>query len=286
MSIKSKVTDTLKRRKEAKQRRTWTVSTDSRHFKLYKLWRDRGGANPNGYRENFCHYWRVVVLWAPLRYFLYTQYKDKVWLRPSTIIGTALVGFGTLLAALIWPLTFLQVVLTVAGGAAFIALFLGGAYVIEQNQRQIKRFFARVFGPIGKVLSPVGRILDSYILRPGLWFFDWFFLAGPKMHVIAPWSVFVTAVYLGLVIAWPVTVLTATVIALAFLGAVAAVLYLCSVLYEMYSDWSFLRKGKKRNDGIVKLTGAYMISKKHGICPFVEFDQPFDLNVVPQESTA
>lgn len=39
------------------------------HAKLYLYWLATGGMNGPGYKENFCHYWRVVLLWAPRRWF-------------------------------------------------------------------------------------------------------------------------------------------------------------------------------------------------------------------------
>jgi len=49
----------------AATRRNWNPSPDSSHFKVYRWWLRKSGKQVPV--ENFCHYWRVVVLWAPLR---------------------------------------------------------------------------------------------------------------------------------------------------------------------------------------------------------------------------
>jgi hypothetical protein len=39
---------------------------DSAHLKVYKWWVENSQAGIKPKRENFCHYWRVVVIWSPL----------------------------------------------------------------------------------------------------------------------------------------------------------------------------------------------------------------------------
>ncbi len=53
------------------ERRNWNPDPDSGHFRLYKRWQRLTGKTPG--QENFCHYWRVVVFWAPLALLRYSK---------------------------------------------------------------------------------------------------------------------------------------------------------------------------------------------------------------------
>ena len=58
-------------------RSTLVVSARSWHGRLYTWWRAQGGFKTIGYRENLCHYWRVVAIWAPLKFFLVNSSNDR-----------------------------------------------------------------------------------------------------------------------------------------------------------------------------------------------------------------
>lgn len=46
------------------ERNRFNPDPESAHFKAYKYFLKNGGTQP--VQENFCHYWRVVLIWAPL----------------------------------------------------------------------------------------------------------------------------------------------------------------------------------------------------------------------------
>ena len=54
--------------KGAAERRDWNPQPDSAHYRVYKWWMERSGKRPD--RENLCHYWQVVLIWAPLRWLV------------------------------------------------------------------------------------------------------------------------------------------------------------------------------------------------------------------------
>lgn len=54
--------------KGAAERRDWNPEANSAHYRVYKWWMKRSGKRPT--RENFCHYWRVVLIWAPLHWLV------------------------------------------------------------------------------------------------------------------------------------------------------------------------------------------------------------------------
>ncbi|MDN5835205.1 MAG: hypothetical protein L0H36_01050 [bacterium] len=50
------------------QRRDWNPQSGSVHLRMYQWWQARSSRAEDISRENFCHYWRVVMIWAPLRW--------------------------------------------------------------------------------------------------------------------------------------------------------------------------------------------------------------------------
>ena len=48
------------------RRRNWSPSADDSHYKVYRYWQRKSRKYRE--RENFCHYWRVVLIWGPLRF--------------------------------------------------------------------------------------------------------------------------------------------------------------------------------------------------------------------------
>jgi hypothetical protein len=73
---------------EAK-RRTWNPDPNSAHARVYRWWQNKTRQYVS--QENFCHYWRVVLIWALLHWlakpFLY-------------LLGTAVIGGVVWLTAL------------------------------------------------------------------------------------------------------------------------------------------------------------------------------------------
>ena len=64
------------------QRRDWNPAPDSVHLRMYQWWQARSSRADDISRENFCHYWRVVMIWAPLRW---------VWPKLLILLGVAAV---------------------------------------------------------------------------------------------------------------------------------------------------------------------------------------------------
>ena len=64
MPLRQKIDQTWE--KGAAERRNWSPSQDDAHYRIYKWWMSTSGNHPT--RENFCHYWRVVLIWGPLRW--------------------------------------------------------------------------------------------------------------------------------------------------------------------------------------------------------------------------
>lgn len=73
------------KRDAAIARHNWDPDPSSWHFRMYKWWQ-RKSAHYNS-RDNFCHYWRVVLIWAPL-----------VWLAPIICVVGCLAAIALLIA--------------------------------------------------------------------------------------------------------------------------------------------------------------------------------------------
>lgn len=81
-------------------RSTQVVKADSWHAKMYAFWQNHGLVKNQNYRENLCHYCRVVTIWGPLSWFVFGNlFSRKV--RPYVAVTTllyfvmcAIVAFG------------------------------------------------------------------------------------------------------------------------------------------------------------------------------------------------
>ena len=97
----------------AMQRRNWNPDLDTFHYKIYKYWRTRSKRYIP--RENFCHYWRVVAIWGPLRFMV----------KPLlALLGVAVLG-GIIAVLAIFPKDALQFVAITAG-----FIYIGGGILI------------------------------------------------------------------------------------------------------------------------------------------------------------
>ena len=56
-------------------------------LKVYKYFVEHGGRAPA--QENFCHFWRVVVIWAPLMWLVLgaTELATKTWVQVSVLVA-------------------------------------------------------------------------------------------------------------------------------------------------------------------------------------------------------
>lgn len=87
----------------AAERRNWNPDPKSVHYKIYSWWLRSSGRYIEN--ENFCHYWRVVAIWAPLR-----------WIRKPALVMLGL----AILALIVWlTVMFTSTVLS------FVAVVIG-----------------------------------------------------------------------------------------------------------------------------------------------------------------
>lgn len=109
----------------AEKRRDWNPSVNSSHYKVYRWWLRKSGKFRQ--RENFCHYWRVIVLWAPLRALA----------MPALVLLSliALVGIG---AFIITQFSVVIGLLVGMAGFAYCAFGIrtGGQLLKELNEQE------------------------------------------------------------------------------------------------------------------------------------------------------
>lgn len=147
-------------------------------FPLYVWWKRHTKSRKTswyGYRENLCHYLRVVLIWAPLQWFFVVPCFNRIrFVRPWMItVMLCLTGF---LAYALWQwpnqtLAFLREF------AKSFGLGLVGAVVAIA----VLALVALFLDVVGKILGLFWRKLCSPVLR-------WFFLSR-RWYVVSPWSV-------------------------------------------------------------------------------------------------
>lgn len=123
----------------------YVVDPASWHGRLYANWMSHAEFKTPaaGFQESFCHYWRVVAVWAPLDWLLFT----KLWRIPvllylwvATIAALVVLSPG-------W--VFMAVILTLA--AALAPMSFMPTSVAERWQNQLTKMLA-AFAPFGRWL--------------------------------------------------------------------------------------------------------------------------------------
>lgn len=250
-----------------------TMGRNSWHARWYRTWVGLGGEPPK-FKENLCHYVRVLLFWAPLRYFLYQPIVRFV----TPAIATAAAAFigGLTFVGLYWPgnfmrgLTFTGIVLglIVAAVAAVLGLFEWS----ERFPKGFKLFWRWVFSPLwgsalGLKLACKWAVRRTYFVRHAFvgWYFYRFYFKVLNPSILTMLAALTAAFYLET----DVMVKVLTVVGEWVGGVAIAALILMVLLWvkDRKGFWSGVKD-------TVKLGATYMSTKKQGslICPFIEFE--------------
>ncbi len=229
------------------------------HYHLYRWWIMHGGHNRPGYRENLCHYMRVLLFWTPLYWFFKVPLIWKI--RPWMLILTP-----------IWLLAFW------AGNTSerlwlVILSVLYTYYVYMLFDREgLMKFF--------DLVSPPFVWLWLHGLRS---FCHWFFKTG-TMRVIYPWTV-TLLVGLGLLyhfLVGKIGLIKLLIIVGGFLGGIMLMAFVLGMIFwlsDMYADSRLdrARQGPKgQGSSTLKVAAHFVMAKKRRICPFIRLpDDPF-----------
>lgn len=256
------------------------LKPDAWHVRWYRLWLSLGGSEPK-YKENLCHYVRVLVFWAPLRWLVNGSVKGlRAWVLPAAAVLAVALGYTYYL----WPETFLTVA-TVAGkvlGVLVVAAVvivggvLGGGWVYDEHRHEVKRYTKPVWiGPylLYRGVYWVGQKAEKSVGR----FLDWF------IGKYYPVGLTVTACLAFVIWRWPDFSMAAAIIGAKIIGvivgAVIAIVLLILALYFLAETWKNGLKQAVKGflagcSDTVKLGATYVASQKQGsrVCPFLEFE--------------
>jgi hypothetical protein len=233
---------------------TLVVEPGSWHARVYHYWRDRAEFKTSGYRENLCHYIRVLVIWAPLAWLLTARIARflPVWLA---IMLAELVG-----AFFIWPPLMAILVLEIV---AFLYL-----PVFQPTDRQ-KRYFRRIrqsLEPIERLVAPPVQAIGRGLKPPVNWF-----LKSSVLVVIRPWTVVLTAivVYLSIFQTWFIVDM---LLLLAGFAGLCLLIGLAMATKDAIRGLMPYRYGPRRHHvrETIKVAGHAVSAKKRGVCPFIE----------------
>lgn len=265
---------------------------NSWHARWYRYWLVLGGT-PAAHKENFCRYVRVLLVWAPLRWFFKGRIGRHVppWAVGLTTGVLAFIG----VALYLWPTTTLKVLerLGIAVGVILgIALILVAVvYIYDRDPNKTKKVAMWTTSPIW--------IAPFLILAAALWVWDTFedkfrafgrFLEHRVFFGIHPIAVLFTLWIMAIV---AIGFYKKPIVTAIFIGSLigAVVIIIVSVIVvEKIKDWkakkrmaqtwagakskSKLARAYEGTADTVKLGATYIDSKKKGsrICPFIEFD--------------
>lgn len=218
----------------------------------------KGGEPPR--QENLCHFVRVLLFWAPLRWFAYARAYGVVAPWSVTLAVT------TVTSLMMFPMTTLGALGMIVAVAVGLFFILRGVAWLNKNEDWLEETVGR---PLAEFLSRplVGRLPIS------------FFLASA-----------VTAI--GLRFAFPVS--ASILIALTFIGLIVGLIgvlimigvriedYMIKRLYAWEKQSGFpgaaytqkkpgvLTAVWRETRGILRIALDYVKAKKQKICPFIE----------------
>lgn len=268
--------------KKSFDRSTFTFDKQSWHAKWYAFWRRNGKRkNTPEYVENLCHYVRVILFWAPLWFIATFPEKSdvKAWHVPAITAPFAVVSWGTFY----WP----ETVSGLWAGAAIVAFFATLVILCFENSDRL----SEIFGPYLDKMLDAGEWAWGKIRNAAIKFGKWFAFAGPRF--LKPWMVAVVALAVTSGVLFPKFSLIATLVALGLATCIAVGAGLAYVV-QAHDDKVEARKeldpvyaakiemkqakrqakGKKRRfANTLKLVWAYLVAKKHKICPLIAFDE-------------
>jgi hypothetical protein len=238
---------------------TLEIDPDTWHARVYEYWRTRAEFNIDGYQENLCHYWRAVVIWAPLAWILTTNVTKRLplWVVLLAAELVAIFTVSQLISTWLFLALFVQIV------AFFV---IPSFYSAPRSQRYYKR--------IGKTLQPLAQLRAvSAVVRAFQAAGKWFFCTG-YLRVVYPWTVAITAILVVESIFEPHVMIIFALIIGAIVGFLVLAGCVVYVVDEVKTSLSFRRGGRTRphhvRDGL-RLAATVASAKKRRVCPRIVF---------------
>lgn len=253
-----------------------TVGKNSWHYKFYQWWQRHGGGNKPTYRENLCHYMRVVFIWVPIFWMLKARiYKGvRPWMVSIVLLWSAV------FLALPYNGQVVQLSGTIIAGV-ITSVLLGAVLgliklinIADANDDRVIAFLDKVILPFEKV-----GLFFAHLWKMAFGpFFKWFLLKS--YYFFKPWMVALASIYLAILVLSPpvgVGIVVVLIIAAILIGAI-----ITSALLMMTAGKALRKKLRKRSSkkgavlalepkgtSTVKLAAHFVMAKKRKICPFI-----------------
>lgn len=283
------------------------VSSTSWHYNLYRWWASNSPwyrRHGHSYRENLCHYVRVILLWAPLLWF-FSKGQVRIWkgdddyIKPSqlTLILAMLVGE----IALIWmvPPVGLAILVVIGVLIAAVLISIAFSYLHDNYKKQVEIVLMVVFFPLWFPLFVV--YMTHELWHEKVWYpYVYTPLARRNRHwlarVLNGWSLsLLIAIVLGaLLLEWSVQLKILATVAVIALIVVAAFIVIAGVVgCSMGIKWLWKRyvaphkaatrrvevdmeEPEERGPGMAKLTWIWVKEAKLGsvLCPLMKLPDP------------
>lgn len=268
-------------------RSTWSINRNSWHGRLYSFWQERSKyKNPErtGYRENLCHYVRVVLFWGPATWFLHAKSSRVSWLRPWMVLVGPVALTALLLTVFLFPGHFFAALGLIAASCVLLVGAALGFEWLEDNQSEVGRFFGRIGGGIEVLMRPIWKPSWWVLRRVGRGLAaSWRRLNGVAFEfmneevpywvpflLLAVVGAYATMIYIATAL---VLKITALVIGSAIVAA--ALIYGGILIKEAIEKWLINRKPKPKKDkgsGIGRVVFEFARAKKHRICPLIDIE--------------
>jgi hypothetical protein len=250
------------------------MSHDSWHARWYRTWVELGGEPPK-FKENLCHYVRVLLFWAPLRCFMF--WRLVKFITPAMVVGTAGFVAGLSFIGLNWPGNFLHglkivgYILGVVIGA--VAVILGLIEWSDRFPKGFKFFWKWISTPLwapprGLKWAWKWAMRRTYFVRAGFmrWYFYRFYLKVINPAVVTGLGLLTAFFYLKTHLALKLLQIVGEGVG----GIIGAILVLMLIFWikDRKRFWNSLKD-------TTKVAATYLSTKKQGslICPFIEFDE-------------
>lgn len=121
------------------------IDRNAWHYRVYKYWQDWGRGNTLAYRENLCHYVRVLLFWAPMTW-LDQRYEAGMWGKRSlaglAVLATvSYIAFWLTFAGVKYPVQFLMGLGSLLGAVLAIGIaYYGLKFALTHKLPELPTF--------------------------------------------------------------------------------------------------------------------------------------------------
>lgn len=248
------------------------ISGTSWHFKIYQWWKNESHfetKKPLGFRENLCHYMRVVLIWGPIGWF----FRYPLWgkIPPAIyVIGAA----SLVMVGVIASVNPLALVVGIGMVVAIIAFFVVAIYIAELSDRHpntVGRFTQIVGAPVSILLRAWTRFCDT-VVEP--------ILFTKHKYLIPSWVLLYCLIGGIVTLASGLAGLQKYVIGTAVLcGAFAAATVILVTIFAIHSTIEGYKERKAKKNAVkgistVGLFQAFLNTKRGSrICPYIKLPE-------------